>query len=290
MNGLGLFDFAGEAGDLGPGDDEAIVGQGFLGPAFSIAEVIEAVGEVSGDFASVFEFGEEIGGSGFTVLVEGMDQVLGDFPVGHAIVAIGVPVGFHFLAAQEFDFSGLGGEDSGFDESLDAGVFGFGEGFGIAVLAFVELVLFEPGECPAGVAVEFAFLFGEVFVEELVDELEGGADSHGGAVVFEDGGILGEDGHAGADAGLGEVYGGDVALLEGVEGFGEVSFEFGEELATGDFFCVGGAGAADKDDGGGEGVGIISDHAIAKFTPHWPSSPNTKLSFDKSFQHSLPSC
>ena len=46
---------------------------------------------------------------------------------------------------------------------------------------------------------------------------------------------------------MSEVYGGDVALLEGFEGFGEFAFEFGEELAAGDFGGIGRAGAADED-------------------------------------------
>lgn len=233
-----------------------------MGPAFAIAEAIESIGEVAGDFPLGAEFGEEFGGADFAFAIEGVDEVLGDFPVGGAVVLAGVPVGCEFVAGEEADFAAFGFEDSGFYEALDAGVFGFGEGFGIPILAGVELVLFVPGEGPAGVAVKFPFLFGEVFVEELVNELEGGADAEGGAVVFEDGGILGVDGHAGADAGLGEVYGGDVALLEGFEGGGELAFEFGEELAAGGFGGVGGAGAADEDDGGGEGVGTICNHAV----------------------------
>jgi hypothetical protein len=57
----------------------------------------------------------------------------------------------------------------------------------------------------------------------LVDELQSGTDAHGGTVGFEDGGVFGEDCHAGADAGLGEVNGGDVALLQEFQGVGEVA-------------------------------------------------------------------
>ena len=59
---------------------------------------------------------------------------------------------------------------------------------------------------------------------------------------------MGEDGHAGANTCLGQIYRSDVALLEEFEGGGKLSFEFSEELATGDFGCVDRSGAADKDD------------------------------------------
>jgi len=89
--------------------------------------------------------------------------------------------------------------------------------------------------------------------------LQGSPHPHGGAIVFQNGGILGEDSHAGANASLGEVYGGNVALLEHFKCFGEFAFKFGEELTTGNFGSVGGAGAADEDDRGGEGIIVSSD-------------------------------
>jgi hypothetical protein len=75
-------------------------------------------------------------------------------------------------------------EYSGGFESLNAGVFGFAEGFGLAVVAGFKLKLFVPGDRPAGVGVKFAFLFALEFVEGLVDQLQGGADGEGATVVF----------------------------------------------------------------------------------------------------------
>jgi hypothetical protein len=64
---------------------------------------------------------------------------------------------------------------------------------------------------------------------------------------------------------LGEVYWGNVALLERFEGLGKFAFEFGEELATGDLGGIGGAGAADEDDGRGEGVCANADRSSSAF-------------------------
>jgi hypothetical protein len=255
--------FAGEARDFGPGDDEAVVGDAFGGPALSVAKGIKPIGQVTGVFALGAEAGEELGGGEFALVEQGADQVLGGFPVGGAVVGFGLPVGGHFVALEQAHFAAFGDEDARFCHAFDAGVAGGGEGFGLAVGAVGVLVLLEPGDRPPGIAIKLAFLLGLEFVEDLVDQLQGGADAHGGAVGFEDGGVFGKNGHAGADAGLGQVYGGDVALLQGFEGFGEFAFEFGEELAAGGFGGVGGAGAADEDNRGSESVGFTCNHTIA---------------------------
>jgi len=88
----GGLHICGEAADFGPGDDEAVVGEALLGPAFFIAQAIQPIGEVAGNFTSASQFSQQCGGSGFALLIEGMDEVLGDFPVGDAVVLGGIPV------------------------------------------------------------------------------------------------------------------------------------------------------------------------------------------------------
>ena len=72
--------------------------------------------------------------------------------------------------AEQAHLARAGGEDAAFDDAGDAGVFGFGQGFGDAVFALVEALLLEPRQGPAAVGVKVAFLLGEHFVEHLVDE------------------------------------------------------------------------------------------------------------------------
>ena len=58
--GLGGFGYAPTvAAEVRPGDDEAIVGAGEVGPALALAEDVEAVGEVAGDLGVGAEFVDE---------------------------------------------------------------------------------------------------------------------------------------------------------------------------------------------------------------------------------------
>ena len=117
-------------------------------------------------------------------------------------------------------------------------------------------MLLEPVQAELGVGVEV------VLGEEAVDELQGGAHAHRRAVGFEHGGVLGEDGHAGADDGLRQVHrrdgGVDAAPGHFVERLGQHGVQFAEELAARDGGRVGVALAADEDDAGGKGVGVLS--------------------------------
>lgn len=81
-------------------------------------------------------------------------------------------------------------------------------------------------------------------------------------IGFEDFLIAGENSDAGADAGLLQIYGGEVALLEIFDGDREFFVEFGEELAAGGGWGVGGEGTADEGDRGSQGVRISSNGAI----------------------------
>ena len=126
-----------------------------------------------------------------------------------------------------------------------AGVLGFGEGLSVPKGAFVHAVLLEPGQSPAGVGIVLALLLGEVLVQVEVDELQSRAHAHGLAVRLQDFAVAGEDGHAGADGRLGQVHGGDVALLKLAQGLGKFTLQGGEKLPAGGYGRVFGARAAD---------------------------------------------
>lgn len=143
-----------------------------------------------------------------------MDEVLDHFPNGQERILHRIPIRFEFAAFEQADFAATRFEQIGLDHALHAGVFGFAERFGVAERTFFEGELLVPGQRPAGVGVEFAFLLGQVLVEGLVEQGQSGADGYGRAVRFQHPAVTGEDGHARPDAGLGQIHRGDVAFLQ----------------------------------------------------------------------------
>ena len=84
------------------------------------------------------------------------------------------------------------------------------------------------------------------------------------------------DCHAGTNAGLGKVYGGDVALLKFFQRIRKFGFEFIYEAATSGGGGIVGAGATDKDDRGGKGTNYLLQ-ARDQFSSHWLSAANTEV-------------
>jgi len=58
---LGGWLAGGELDDVVPGDDEAVVSQGFLRPALALTGGVQAVAKVAGDFGAGAELGEQVG-------------------------------------------------------------------------------------------------------------------------------------------------------------------------------------------------------------------------------------
>ena len=169
----------------------------------------------------------------------------------------------------------------------NAGVLGLGELFGDAVIALGKAGLLEPGERPAGVGVEVAFLLGQRLVERLVDERQRGAYRQRLAFGIEHLGIAGIDRHAGANGGLRQVHWRDVAGLQVCQCLRQFGLERGDELAA----------------GGGGGVAArwrqtrtmlearalcLSYHSIAEFRPHRPSAADGKSCLDDGGQEGVP--
>ena len=77
-------------------------------------------------------------------------------------------------------------------------------------MALAEAILLEPGERPAAVGVEVALLFGQSFVEGLVDSASA-SRTESACLGVEHLGVAGIDRHARADGGLRQVHRRDVA-------------------------------------------------------------------------------
>ena len=114
----------GEAGEFGPGGDEAVVGEGVGGPVLALAGVVEAVGQFAGGFGEAADLAKEVGGGHLAAGFKFADQVLDDFPDGEAVIAGRGPVVFEFVTSKQADFAGVGGGDTGVYEACDGGVAG----------------------------------------------------------------------------------------------------------------------------------------------------------------------
>ena len=133
---------------------------------------------------------------------------------------------------QQAHLAGLGHQDARLDQPGHAGVLGLGELLGDAVIALGKADLLEPGQRPAGIGVEIAFLLGQRLVEGLVDQGQRGAHRDRLALGVEHLGVAGIDRHAGADGRLRQVHRGDVAGLQMRQRLRQFGLERGDELAA----------------------------------------------------------
>ena len=128
-------------------------------------------------------------------------------PDGQARVGRRVPVGGILRPLQQADVAAAANRHAGLLHAVHAGALGAGQRVGFAELAVLPAVLLEPVQAELGVVVEV------VLGEEAVDELQGGPHAHRRAVGFQHGGVLREDGHAGADDRLRQVHRRDGRML-----------------------------------------------------------------------------
>ena len=88
----------GELREFRPGDDQAVVCEGFGSPFLALAGGIEPVGEVAGHLGHAAKLAHQVGSAGFPLRFTTMNQVLGDFPGGEPGIGCRVPIGGQFLA------------------------------------------------------------------------------------------------------------------------------------------------------------------------------------------------
>ena len=101
-------------------------------------------------------------------------------------------------------------------------------------------------------------------------------------------GVAREDGHAGADGGLGEVHWRDVALLQVAQRGRQLALEFGHELTARSLRRVIGPGAAGEHDVRGKRVGPHRAHPPLLRRPHRPGGGDLKAAGHEGFEHRLP--
>src|SRR5712691_3888965 len=90
----------GQPDDLRPGDDQAIVGECFLGAALALTELVETIRQIPRRVTMWPDTGKQGRRPGLAVLLEGADQVLGDSPRDQALLAGRVPGAVQFLTFE----------------------------------------------------------------------------------------------------------------------------------------------------------------------------------------------
>src|SRR5688572_11643913 len=135
------------ATEVGPGDDEAVVGAGELGPALALAKDVEAVGEVAGDLGGGAEFVDEQPGAEHAALAfEETDQVVGGLPDGRALVGGGFVDVRQIGGTEEADLARSGGHNAGGLDRTERCRLGLEIALGIAERTLVEAVVGKPGD------------------------------------------------------------------------------------------------------------------------------------------------
>src|SRR5690606_20336636 len=170
----------------------------------------------------------------------------------------------------------------------DAGVLGPCQHIRLAEPGLAEAELLEPRHRKARLRVDIPLLLGEVGVQFLVDELQGGADGEPLAVGLQHLAVAAVDGHARPDARLREVHRGDVARLHLLEGGGKLPAERVDEVPAGDDRRVLRARTAHQHDGRGEGVGADAQYSSASLCTYWPRTYDREPGCDKASKHCLP--
>src|SRR4051794_31173894 len=82
----------GQFADLGPRDDEAVIGERLTRPLLPLAYVVEPVGQIAGDLSDAADAAQEVGRCNLATGFQSVDQVLGDLPVADLAVGRRVPV------------------------------------------------------------------------------------------------------------------------------------------------------------------------------------------------------
>ena len=254
--GSRLAALAGEAGDLRPALDEAVVGERLGRALLALAEGVEAVGQLAGDLGLGAELGDELRRRAFAAA---SSTRIRWWTISQAVRRGSVAGSQSAGSSSGRSSRTLPRFDSRMPASTMPATLVFlalESCLGHAVLALGEARLLEPGQRPAAVGVEVALLLGQRLVEGLVDERQRLAHGERLALGVEHLGVAGVDRHARADGRLRQVHRRDVAALQVGERHGQLGLERGDELAARGGGRIGGARAADEDDAGGEGVGV----------------------------------
>src|SRR5258708_6687056 len=143
-----------------PLNNKAVVSQGLVCPLLPLADRIEPVSQIAGDFtirSNVFEDGRC---TRITVLLQCPNQPLGDLPDRESLRHGWIPVAGEFIPTQQPHLSALGPQDAILDEGTHCTVLSFRERLSDAIGPLLHTVLFEPRDGPACIGVVLALLLG----------------------------------------------------------------------------------------------------------------------------------
>ena len=209
-------------------------------------------------------------------------------PHGQPPVGGGVPVVGQLHWFQQAHAASARPEDPGLDQALDADVLRLRQDLRLAVVAFVEVALGEPGQRPPGVAVELTLLLGQCLVQDFVDDRQCFAYGHLLPRGIENAGVAGEDRHARPDCGLGQVHRGNARLLEVDERRRQFAFQGITEFPPGRRRGIRRPLPTGKNDTRRKGVRLIPDRSSLLFTANGPCTTNTESGLDDSVEEGFP--
>src|SRR5271157_1795127 len=179
-------------------------------------------------------------------------------------------------------------ENPRFIKRRNAESFGGCQHFGLSVGSLVEGVLLKPRQSPACVRIKFSLLFGEDFVECLIDETQSSTYAHGRAVAFEYFLETRKHGHPRTNCSLSKIHRRDVALLEIAERVRQLLLQPQQELFSGSNGRRLGSWTTRKNYRRSQRVSSAGDGTVAQLASERPCSCHLEFRTSKPFQHSLP--
>src|SRR5262249_14803183 len=107
-----------ESRDLGPRDNESVVGARLLRPLLPFANAVEAVCEVACGLSHASELAQQRRSAGLAVVLEAADQVVRRLPDCDALVRRRIPVGVELIATQQPHLAGAHNENPSLLDAL----------------------------------------------------------------------------------------------------------------------------------------------------------------------------
>jgi len=138
---------------------QRIIRKGVIRKLLALADGVEPVRQLAGYIGPTAQLCGHLRRLHFTAGFQHPDQVMDGFPMREAGIPGGVLVGGEFGRLQQTHPASFRLQNPGRSQPLDTVVLGFRERFRHAELPFGKAMLLEPGQRPAGVSIEIAFLF-----------------------------------------------------------------------------------------------------------------------------------
>ena len=280
--------FSRQPHDLGPALHQAVIAQRLGRALLALAQCVEAITQLARHFGLGAELGDERRRRVFAAGFQRADQLVHRLPGRQPRIGRRVPVGGQFGGFEQAHAAALRGDDARVHHAGDGRVLALGQLLGDAVFALGKTDLLEPGQRPAAVGVEVAFLLGQRLVQRLVDQRQRLAHRKRLAFGVEHFAVAGIDRHARADGRLRQVHRRDVAGLQVGERGRQFGLERGDEFAACGHRCGDGTLATNQHDAGRKSVGSGADHPVAQLGAHRPGAADCEAGADHGIEERLP--